>query len=657
MSLEAKEAQREKSKVAMQTRRELETKEQIALAKDKHREKKRLKMRKTRQAETEEEANLRLEKQTLSKSRKREGETEEETKWHTESDKLAKRRKRQAEKEHCHSKTEEPKDDMEDVIRRSKKEALKFLHRTKDLKNPHKHRAIVCIICDRCIIGTEAIRKLTKAQISLHKKRLSVDSYEEYYETTLKPEVTKQYQINIDDFKGMLLSPRSRKYLDGYATCSVCYSGMQSHMATKKNPPKFSIANGFVIGSFPQEIQFTNKDGERVTRKIDYHELTDILKAMSAPVRPYGAVFAFFGGAQQSIRGNYQYFEMDQNRLGGVMNQLNEADFGEHIYCVLCGRMTPNQKQIVRKRSKVDTQLFIDVITWFIQESGHPGYNKISVPKDCPQPCFVEDAETRNNTDDPANVALEANYEGGTFVFSSAQDPSEDTSVYGSTDRFAIAIMNRCAPTLLASGGTYANNVEMNVENILPFAFPFGIGGPKMKRRVQVSLESCIQVYMRLSLHQFMEGPTILVMNHIYNRQMSFKSGVMTCRSNVGGVTMGEKFSMLSTENFEKIDMENNTNNLDETTKGFLKGVATTCRSMGHTEEAAKFARRCMFAMLDRYGLNSLFLSTTPDDECSFRVRLYSKPQNWVSSCIIQTKTLYSKLELNDSMHYIPNWN
>ena len=118
-----------------------------------------------------------------------------------------KRRFRQAEKEHCHSETEENKDDMEDVISRSKKEALKFLHRTKDPKNPHKHRAIVCIICDRCIIGTEAIRKLTKAQISLHKKRLSVDSYEEYYETTLKPEVTKQYQINIDDFMGMLLSP------------------------------------------------------------------------------------------------------------------------------------------------------------------------------------------------------------------------------------------------------------------------------------------------------------------------------------------------------------------------------------------------------------------------------------------------------------------
>ena len=146
------------------------------MAKDKHREKKRLKMRKTRQAETEEEANLRLEKQTLSKSRKqqaeneeqtkwhnekvrltmkrkREAETEEETKWHREKNKLAKTRKCHVIKEHCHSKTEEHKDDMEDVISRSKKEALKFLHRTKDPKNPHKHRAIVYIICDRCIIG------------------------------------------------------------------------------------------------------------------------------------------------------------------------------------------------------------------------------------------------------------------------------------------------------------------------------------------------------------------------------------------------------------------------------------------------------------------------------------------------------------------------
>jgi hypothetical protein len=50
------------------------------------------------------------------------------------------------------------------------------------------------------------------------------------------------------------------------------------------------------------------------------------------------------------------------------------------------------------------------------------------------------------------------------------------------------------APTLLAYGGTYANVDDIPIENILPFAFPFGIGGPKMKRRKKVSLELCIQL-------------------------------------------------------------------------------------------------------------------------------------------------------------------
>ncbi len=117
---------------------------------------------------------------------------------------------------------------------------------------------------------------------------------------------------------------------------------------------------------------------------------------------------------------------------------------------------------------------------------------------------------------------------------------------------------------------------------------------------------------------------------------MSYKTGVMTCRSSIDGVPLGEKLSSLSTEDFEQIK-ENNNDNLDPTTK--RKAISTTCRTMGHTEQAAKDARRCCFAMLDYFGLNSLFLSTTPDDECSFRVRLYCKPQYWVRP------TINSKME------------
>ena len=123
-----------------------------------------------------------------------------------------------------------------------------------------------------------------------------------------------------------------------------------------------------------------------------------------------------------------------------------------------------------------------------------------------------------------------------------------------------------------------------------------------MERRVKVSLELCIQLYMHLSLKQFMEGPTILVLNHIYNRQMSYKTGVMTCRSTIDGIPLGEKFSTLSTEDFEQID-DNDNVNLNPITNIFLKAISTSCKAMGHTEEAEKDARWRCFAMLDFFGL------------------------------------------------------
>ena len=230
--------------------------------------------------------------------------------------------------------------------------------------------------------------------------------------------------------------------------------------------------------------------------------------------------------------------------------------------------MTPDQKRIVRERSKVDTQLFIAIMTWFVEQSGHPGFSNTAIPNKCPQPLLIEDKESTNNTDNPYDEAVKSMYEGGTYYFSLAQDPSESTSVYGSSERFALAMFQHSAPTLLAYGGNYANINDVPIENILPFAFPFGIGGPKMKRRMQVSLELCIQLYLRLSLKQFIEGPTILVLNHIYNRQMSYMSGVMTCRSTVNGVSLGDRLSRLTIEDLQLVTNKN-TDNLNKTQKGY----------------------------------------------------------------------------------------
>jgi hypothetical protein len=90
-----------------------------------------------------------------------------------------------------------------------------------------------------------------------------MESYKRYYETVLAPEVRNQYMVNDGNLQELLLSPCSRKNQNGYSTCSCCFSGIQLKMIRNKFPPKFAIANGFVIGSMSQVIQWTTAYGEK----------------------------------------------------------------------------------------------------------------------------------------------------------------------------------------------------------------------------------------------------------------------------------------------------------------------------------------------------------------------------------------------------------
>ncbi len=51
-----------------------------------------------------------------------------------------------------------------------------------------------------------------------------------------------------------------------------------------------------------------------------------------------------------------------------------------------------------------------------------------------------------------------------------------------------------------------------------------------------------------------------------------------------------ERLSTLSTKDLEKVD-EHNFDTLDSNTNDFMKAVKTSCQSVGHSDEAAKYAR------------------------------------------------------------------
>jgi len=122
-----------------------------------------------------------------------------------------------------------------------------------------------------------------------------------------------------------------------------------------------------------------------------------------------------------------------------------------------------------------------------------------------------------------------------------------------------------------------------------------------------------------------MRGDAILVLGHMYNRLLPFKSGVMICRSQLDGITLGEALSKFSADSFKEDSPPN------EATEMLLKAVNTSCAALVRTAEAAKVARKSYFAMTDHFGLNSIFFSISPNDSKSFRVHLFADASKIVS--------------------------
>ena len=110
--------------------------------------------------------------------------------------------------------------------------------------------------------------------------QLVLKSYEEFHGALLHTNLNAQYHVT--GFPGMLLSPRSWKVGSGrYAVCTHCKSGMKVSQANSKKPPKFAIANGFAIGTFPSRIPYASPSCADETRSIDVRrDVNDVMKTL-----------------------------------------------------------------------------------------------------------------------------------------------------------------------------------------------------------------------------------------------------------------------------------------------------------------------------------------------------------------------------------------
>ena len=221
--------------------------------------------------------------------------------------------------------------------------------------DPNVQQANICVVCDRLIIGMEEVKQISKQQLTDNADRLSAAQYEEHFSISLNQDLVVQYQVEDDDLKDLLLSPRAQCSKDGnhYQCCATCYTSLvKGKKEDYLNPPKFSIANGFAVGHIPDVLRFKTKSGEDKERRINPEkDFDDIFCAAISPVRPFGYVHAYTGGRQKAIQGHFSFFSVDQSHVGGVLNKYkNIKNVDRNIFVVLCGRMTPDQKRVIQRQ-------------------------------------------------------------------------------------------------------------------------------------------------------------------------------------------------------------------------------------------------------------------------------------------------------------------
>lgn len=532
------------------------------------------------------------------------------------------------------------KKDLRNAIISSIRNAIKFLHRTGHDKKTSFHQMPVCICCDNFIIGTERVHRMAKETLKKYEPCLGVTSYEHFHNERLHPLLIKQYRVK--GLRGMLLSPRANKNKDGYSMCSSCYTTLRRNSQSDTKPPKFSIANGFVIGSFPKVIPVATgklKGTRRVVNVEDETDISEVMRTLISPVRPYGYVMAYTGGKHAKIKGHYQFFEMNREKINAGMHALSQNDSNVHV--MMCGPMTTEQKSKIRSMAHIETQKYIDIMTWLIQNSAKESIRNIPLPERCFVPRLYDDStNVKFEPGEKGDKQTETTFGGGTYYFSSAHTPSHHTGVFQSTKQFATALLKNHSPKLFVYGGNRVRPHEADLEDILPLAFPFGTGGPKFKRRVNVSMDECIRCYMRTALPQFMRSEVIFIMQHAFSRLQSYKSGIIKLRNKIGERDAGDLIGNTTPRAFlQSIQQKNE--NYNDPMAALTRSISTSCEGLGYTEEAAKKARQNCFAMTDHFGLSSLFLTTTPCDECSFRVRLFANPMGQVRTNELIRKGIY----------------
>ena len=291
----------------------------------------------------------------------------------------------------------------------------------------------------------------------------------------------------------------------------------------------------------------------------------------------------------------------------------------------------------VKKRVMVRSHLVIRAILWL--KENNKLYKDVQTPKpeDLPTPIIVDNQEGTEESED----AVIENKIDVTVLFPDTKEPNSVNA--------GLANINEPQKTMLElykkssmtdyelhsrpSSVMLRDYVGDNLLKAFPLQFPYGHGGFSSLTNKKMAFPTYCDHVHRLSLPQMHKPDFILILHNMFERDKILKSAVWKCNSKhkMNDPTLGQNFGVMSTLDLKRaVNMCHNGVVCGHgVASQFLKSITSVCKSMCHSNEAAKEARQKMFSMINKFGLPAVFLTVTPDDSNIFRIKVFADPSNF----------------------------
>ena len=508
-----------------------------------------------------------------------------------------------------------------------------------------ERKPYVCCICDKLLVSEKDNCHITVASMKKMKKHLCWDNIPDEHRSRnleeqfrLTPD-TRDLGIteDLDFLNTMALSPRGILYkkqcnpvkkdgkkkpgrgrvTNGFSACKRCKTSTGKRSGGSL--PRHAIVNRNYIGGAPACLL----------------ELTDVELAFISPVKHYGYCFTWQGGKQ--LKGTCTFMRVEKRSIGVAVAKVEGMGFNKHVLVLFSGHMTKLQKKRSKERSTIRTDKIIAAVEWLCKNNRR--WSSVNFKALCEslqgrKPVIYDrSSEVENdNANIEDNEVLTCYYpDGATCPSNGGCDNPEhfkkyvqDMAEQGYDVEFQANLKQE-----------FMNDSEGDLLlDACLLQFPCGVGGLKERRKLQDGSWTCKSDYMEfireLSLNsqpQFHSNLFQLILYSLASKHRLLSSSRLQLRGKTDAHNLAEGLNVKDVISCITGRRRKNRITGANASKKFLNAVDATAKALPHTNEASKAARGLGEAMQHHFGMGSVFLTVTFDDENSLIMQVMTREE------------------------------